>query len=324
MYAQSPQQPQAQQQTVTVRVQVIDMDAFTLDLQVPTYLKARDLTQRVARDAGLKAYWDSGRRRLYWLRARGRLLGDEETLADLGVIDGELVYLLPEPPPGSGVMEQKPDYPENRGYMGKGTLALLGGLLACVTWAVGWGFALDMARTELTVWVPGLALGLLSTGFARHAWGGESSSLRVLLTGMILFPMLFALALVVPIGLAGIEQSFPDGPLQSVSGGDPALIFSDSVGGLLLGFVGVFMGWLAWWGAVEALPAEEAVQQQVQEQAAAAVVQCAICGGDVQADVRWECQHACGRYFHVGCYKARASVYRGDDSRCAVCSAQLA
>ncbi|MDI6772700.1 MAG: hypothetical protein QME77_08970, partial [bacterium] len=55
------------QQTVTVRVQVIDMNSFTLDLQVPTYLPARDLTQRIARDAGLDAYWDDGRRRLYWL-----------------------------------------------------------------------------------------------------------------------------------------------------------------------------------------------------------------------------------------------------------------
>ncbi|NOY27725.1 MAG: hypothetical protein GXP62_17825, partial [Oligoflexia bacterium] len=155
MYAQksqhSAQQPQQQQQTVNVRVQVIDMNAFTLDLQVPTYLKARDLTQRVARDAGLKAHWDGGRRRLYWLRARGRLVGDDETLADLGVIDGELVYLLPEPPAGSGVLEQAPDYPETRGYAGKGTLALIGSLIVAVGWAIGWGFALSVELTELTV-----------------------------------------------------------------------------------------------------------------------------------------------------------------------------
>ena len=49
-------------QVVTVRVQVVDMQPFTLDLQVPTYLPARDLTQRIARDAGLNAYWTDGRR----------------------------------------------------------------------------------------------------------------------------------------------------------------------------------------------------------------------------------------------------------------------
>lgn len=305
MYAQG--QPQ-QQQTVTVRVQVVDMDAFTLDLQVPTYLKARDLTQRVARDAGLKAHWDNGRRRLYWLRARGRLLGDDETLGDLGVIDGELVYLLPEPPAGSGVLEQPPDYPVTRGYAGRGTLALVGSLFGVLLWAIGWGLALSVHRTELTVWAPGIALGLLCTGFARHAWGGDGSSLRVLLTGMVLFPMLMVLAILVPV----------------FYGQDPALVFSDSIGGLLMGFVGVFLAWLAWWGAVEPLPREGKVEHDVQQQAAAAVVQCAICGGDVTVDVRWECQYGCGRYFHVGCYKARTAVYRGDERKCAICNAQVA
>ena len=120
------------QQTVSVRVQVVDMNSFTLDLRVPTYLPAKDLTQRVARDAGLDAYWPDGKRRLYWLRARGRLLQDNENLGDLAVINGELVYLLPQPPAGSGVLEQPPDYPENRGYAGKGTLALVGSVLGVV------------------------------------------------------------------------------------------------------------------------------------------------------------------------------------------------
>ncbi|MFN7146724.1 MAG: EsaB/YukD family protein, partial [Myxococcota bacterium] len=115
-----------EQNVVQVRVQVIDMKSFTLDLQVPTYLPARDLTQRVARDAGLDSHWDDGRRRLYWLRARGRLMGDDEKLSDLGVVNGELVYLLLEPPAGSGVVEQGPDYPETHGYAGAGTLVLLG------------------------------------------------------------------------------------------------------------------------------------------------------------------------------------------------------
>ena len=293
------------QQTVNVRVQVVDLDAFTLDLQVPTYLKARDLTQRVARDAGLTAFWDDGRRRLYWLRARGRLWGDDETLGDLGVIDGELVYLLPEPPAGSGVVEQAPETPKTRGYAGRGTLALIGGLVLALLWSLGWGVALSVERTMATVVLPGLGLGLLCMGFARHAWSGPGSQLKVLFTGMLLMPMVMVMAFLVPVFL----------------GQDPVVVFTESVAGLLTGFVGVFLGWLAWWGAVEPLPREQAVQQQVQQQAAAAVVPCGICGGDVTVDVRWECQYGCGRYFHVGCYKARTSVYRGDPRKCAVCNA---
>ena len=49
--------------TVPVRVQVIDLETNALDMVVPTYLPASDLTQRVARDAGLGAYWEDGTRR---------------------------------------------------------------------------------------------------------------------------------------------------------------------------------------------------------------------------------------------------------------------
>ena len=157
----SVQGPQVQpDQTVQVRVQVVDMDSFLLDLQVPTYLPARDLTHRVAQDAGLGAFWEDGRRRLYWLRARGRLLREDETLGDLGVVNGELVYLLPEPPAGSGVMEQIPDYPKTQGYAGKGNLAIVGSILGVLAWAAAWGAALTVERTSWTVILPGLAMGL--------------------------------------------------------------------------------------------------------------------------------------------------------------------
>ena len=53
---------------------------------------------------------------------------DEEKLSDLGVINGELVYLLPEPPAADGVTEQPPEYPVNQGYAGAGMLALFGAL----------------------------------------------------------------------------------------------------------------------------------------------------------------------------------------------------
>lgn len=294
--------------TVTVRVQVIDMNSFTLDLRLPTYLVARDLTQRVARDAGLDAYWPDGRRRLYWLRARGRLVGDNENLQDLGVINGELVYLLPEPPAGSGVMEQSPDYPENRGYTGKGTLALLGAVLGVLIWGLAWGAALSVERSAITVMVPGMGMGLLCTSFARHAWGGQGSSPRILVTGIVLFIVALVVVFLFPWIL---DQRH-----------DLASIYAESVPGLVIGLVGVIAGWLAWWGPVESLPPLQ-LQAQTPVQEVAAVVPCGICAGQVTVDVRMECQYGCGRFFHVGCYKAKMSVYRGDPRICGVCSARV-
>src|SRR5688572_11896464 len=109
-YAAMPQDAQS----VPVRVQVIDLEPFALDMVVPTYLPARDLTQRVARDAGLGAYWPDGTRRMFYLRARGRLLAEDERLQDLGVVAYELLHLLPQPPEGSGLEERPPEYPPNR------------------------------------------------------------------------------------------------------------------------------------------------------------------------------------------------------------------
>ena len=293
------------QQTVVLRVQVIDMESRTLDLQVPTYLPARDLTQRVARDAGLGAYWDDGRR-LFWLRARGRLLKDDENLADLGVIDGELVYLLPEPPAGSGVAEQPPDYPERRGYAGKGTLAVLGALAGTVTFAVAWGALLTLERTSWTVMPPGLGLGFLCISTSRHMWGGQGSKARVAVVGMMVYLMLFVLV-------------FLPGVALGESAGE---VYADSISGFIFGIVGIFVGWLSWWGAVEPLPTKE--QQAAQApQEVVATVPCGICGGEVTPEVRSECQYGCGQYFHTGCYQARIAVYRGDPRFCAICSAQV-
>ena len=44
------------QQTIQVRIQVIDMKPQVLDLRVPVYLKASDLSQRIIRDAGLEPF----------------------------------------------------------------------------------------------------------------------------------------------------------------------------------------------------------------------------------------------------------------------------
>lgn len=298
----------SEQNVVQVRVQVIDMKSFVLDLQVPTYLPARDLTQRVARDAGLDSHWDDGRRRLYWLRARGRLMGDDEKLSDLGVVNGELVYLLPEPPAGSGVLEQPPDYPETHDYAGAGTLALLGSLTLVLAWAVGWGIALAEARSLAVVTLPGLALGFFCTSFARHAWGGRGNQLRIVATALMLQLMIALITFLTPVIVADAEV------LE---------VYQESVPGLILGMLGVFMGWLAWWGAVEPLPPKQ-VQQVEQAPQVAATVPCGICGLPVDPKVRVECVHACGQYFHAGCHKAKTAVYRGDPSKCAICARRVA
>jgi uncharacterized ubiquitin-like protein YukD len=293
-------------QTVTVRVQVVDMQPFLLDLQVPTYLPARDLTQRIARDAGLDAYWEDGRRRLYWIRARGRLLGDGETLLELGVINGELIYLLPEPPAGEGVVERPPDYPVNIGYPAKGLVILLSALGFTVAWTIGWAVALSELMNDWTVAVPGLALGLITTAFSRHAWGGRANRPRVVLT---------SLAVLVPCVVLAFTLA------NRIAGGTTQDIYAQAVAGLVFGLVGVMVGWLAWWGAVDPLPKRTEEETAVED--AVAVVDCGLCGQNVLPDVRAECPYACGRFFHSGCYRARVAVYTGDPRKCAICSVEL-
>ncbi|MFH1464436.1 MAG: EsaB/YukD family protein [Pseudomonadota bacterium] len=298
---------EADAQTVQVRVQVVDVQPRLLDLVVPAYLPAKDITARIARDAGLHPYWPDGRRRLYWLRARGRLLTDHENLGALGVVPGELVYLLPEPPAGSGVHEQTPDYPKTRGYAGQGALALLGSAVLVCAWGLGWGLALSFSRSLPVALLPGLALGFLTTNLARHAWGGRGNRLRVALTGFVLLILVGVLALAGPLFIAGVSPG--------------ALL--PAVPGVLSGCVGVLVGWLAWWGPVEPLPPVEEVEA-VQERHAVTTVTCGICGQQVAPEVRQECPHGCGRFFHVGCYQARMSVYRGDAGVCGICGQAVA
>ena len=81
---------------VRLRIQVIDINPKQIDITVPRYLAADNLSQRIIRDAGLQSHWRSGYRRNYTLRARGRVLNPKETLDQLDVVDGEMIYLLPE------------------------------------------------------------------------------------------------------------------------------------------------------------------------------------------------------------------------------------
>lgn len=292
-------------QSIPLRVQVIDMKSRTLDLVVPTYLPARDLTQRVARDAGLQAYWPDGRRRRFWIRARGRVVGEDERLSDVGVIAHELVHLLPEPPDGS-VMEQDPDYPQTQGYPASGTLTVVVGLLSVLAWSAGWGVALSAKPGLWALLLPGLGLGLLSCSLARHVLGGEGGRLSIAGLGLVVAVLMLVPAALVP-ALGGL-------PVAEL----PPLILP----GALVSVLGVVLGWLAWWGPVEPLPAHapkvQASQEQEQPQ-----LQCAICGMGVTQDVAVGCQHRCGRAFHKGCYQARMSVAQADPSRCGICGAGL-
>lgn len=296
-----------EENVVNVRVQVIDVKAFTLDLQVPTYLPSRDLTQRIARDAGLDAYWPDRTRRLYWLRARGRLMTEEERLSDLGVINGELVYLLPQPPKGSGVIEQTPEYPVTHDYPAAGWLTVIGSLFVVLAFAVGWGVAISYDRSFSVTLVPGFALGLFCCSLARHTWGGAGNALRIPVTALAVQMILTVLAFLPPL-------VFNDVPVVDV--------LKEGLPGLTTGMLGVFIGWLAWWGGVEPLPPVQV--QQIEAAPVEVAVACGICGGVVEGAVRADCRHRCGQAFHQGCLRAKEAVYRGDKSKCAVCGRQVA
>jgi hypothetical protein len=159
-------------QTVQVRIQVIDVQPFALDLVVPTYIHAADLTQRIARDAGLGANWPDGTRKHYWLRARGRVVLDHERLQDFGIQPGELVHLLPQPPAGSGIIERPADVVNGGSHLGDGPLGAIGPLVTALFLTVVLAVALyvpaglhatdDNNVEYLVVWA---ALALMARGF---------------------------------------------------------------------------------------------------------------------------------------------------------------
>jgi uncharacterized ubiquitin-like protein YukD len=295
----------SQAESIPLRVQVIDMQSVTLDIVVPTYLPARDLTQRVARDAGLNAFWPDGRRRRYWIRARGRVVGDDERLADVGVIAGELVHLLPEPA-GPEVVEQPPAYPETRDYPAGGNLALIGSVTSVLAWSVGWGVALSASDNLAVLLLPGVGLGLLACSLARHIFAGSGVRWTIAAVGVVVTLILLAPAAMIPyVSGLPLEQALN----QLVPGGLAALL-------------GVFIGWLAWWGPVEALPTR-AESAPVATDHGATEMPCAICGQSARMDQLMGCQYQCGRYFHQGCYRARAALAHGDPSKCSICGVQV-
>ena len=290
--------------TVPIHVQVIDLESFSLEMTVPTYLPARDLTQRVARDAGLGAYWEDGTRRIFYLRARGRLLGEGEKLEDLGVVPYELLHLLPEPPANSGLEEQAPEYPPNQGYAAAGNVSAALGLAVVLLWTAAWAAALAVTPYWYVGLFPGVGLSLLCTTFARHLWGGLGGAIQVPITGLLVFVPLLLLA---------------GGPAL-VSGVPFSVVLLCLTPALIGGILGVMLGWLAWYGAVEPLP--ERTVAEVVEASALVTWPCGLCGGQVTQDIKADCQFGCGRVFHEGCYRARRALTTS--GACSVCGFQPA
>jgi len=175
-------------------------------------------------------------------------------------------------------------------------------------WAIGWGLALSEVRNTWTIVVPGLAMGMMCTGFARHAWGGRGNAPRIGITALVvLFPAMF---LAVAVAVA--------------AGGDTLrTIYSETVAGMIFGMVGVMLGWLAWWGAVEPLAGTSQASEDEGDAEAVALVPCGVCAQGVKNEVRMECQYGCGRFFHSGCYRARIAVARQETGQCAICQAQV-
>lgn len=281
--------------TATVVVVVIDLTPARLPMTVPTYLPAADLTQRIARDAGLDAFWPDGSRRTWTLRARGRILEDEERLGQLGVGDGELVWLLPEPPAGSPALERaRPSAVEARGGAVELAVRALGLCAVAAAWAVG-------AASAPSLWsgaLPAAGVGVLCSRLAARAWGGRATAWRV------------------PVGAAvvGIALTGAVVFVSSVASAAPwsvrLLVFGGAGPGLTFGLA---VGWLASLGPVDPLP------MRATDPAAGPVVEpdCGVCGGPVAEGVRAGCARGCGLQFHAGCLRARQAVARGD--ACAVC-----
>lgn len=298
------------EEQLRLRLQVIDLQPRLIDISVPRYLDSINLSQRIVRDAGLQSHWPSGYRRNYFFRARGRQVHPQETLADVGVVDGELVYLLPEPDPVLGLIEQNPEFPEVKPYLGQGLGLLVGYLVAILLWSFAWGMALTLSSHFLVTILPSLGLGVLTVAFSRHAWGGRGSEPRVALTALIMF----AIALVPPF-FAPITQM----------GVSLRAFFPILFPGVVIGIAGLIISWLAWWGAVEPLKRQVVIEQK--KESAVLLNNCGVCTNPIavehEASVPFQCPVCSPRRFHVGCMNAKITEFKGDKRLCPVCNTRL-
>ncbi len=283
--------------TASVVVVVIDLEPLRLSMTVPTYLPASDLTQRIARDAGLAAFWPDGTRRLWTLRARGRIVEDDERLGALGVGDGELLWLLPEPPPGSPALERaRPAGVEGRG--GWVELTLRG--VAIVGFAAVWSVAGAATPSVMLGVLPAGAVGVLALRFSARVWGGKATAPKVAATGAVVAGSTVLVTLVLALLLGSAPWA------------DRMALLSGALPGAL---AGMLIGWLASLGSVDPLPVAKSALATVAE----VVTRCGVCGGPVDPSIRAACARGCGKDFHAGCLRARQAVARGNN--CAVCGA---
>lgn len=294
-------------QTIQVRVQVVDVQPSTLDLVLPAFLPVNDLVQRIARDAGLDSFTEDGRRRTFWLRARGRVMEAEETLADLQIVAYETLHLLPEPPQGSGVIEHRgapAPYRPNETMVSQ-SLALAWPLL----WALVWGLVLTVERQWYATLIPGLTLGMLCVSMARRVVPFEGRDVKLLGASLGIGGILVPLALVPAIAMGQ-------------GAGD---VFGEASPGFVAAILGTVIGWIAWWAPVEPLPQDVGVQPDASGVTAAAstAVACGLCGGSVEPSVRISCPCGSGVQFHRGCFNARRAVAPESVGTCAFCGAAV-
>ena len=299
------------QHNVRVRVQVIDAQPSILTTTVATYLPMDQLTQLIARESGLQAFWPNGVRRLYWLRARGRLLQPNQTLAEVGVVGDELVYLLPQPPPDMSAFEQSPDYPERHPYLGQGYPVLVLSLFGIMFWGIGWCLAIQMSPTWWISMLPGFGFGVLNVHFARHIWGGRASRLRVLVTALLFMVLMTIFSSFTVLILPTIGEAL-----------SPLGFFKQNFLGILSALLAILVTFLAWWGPVEPLNIGAKVVKEEQKEMALPI--CGICGTGVEPEVKVGCQYRCSKVFHTGCYSQVMRSYRDDPRFCAVCRDRIA
>ncbi len=289
--------------TAPVRVQVIDLTPRVLDLVVPTYLPAADLTTRIARDAGLGAWWPDGSRRTFGLLARGRLLRDDERLADVGVVPWELIHLLPDPAPGSPVRERDAGLaaalPPARSVLNR---------VASVLRVLAWTAIAAVGLRALPM--PGVAfLGAFGsawlTALAVRRPGGSIALWDALAGAVLGVPMLAVLGAVA--WTSGVDAVAIH---HAAAGASLRLLVLTGLGG----GVGALLGGLTLLGPFDPLTAEAASTATEASQSGRA---CALCGGAVSIDVAEGCGYGCDRVFHRGCLAARRAVATG--TGCEVC-----
>lgn len=287
--------------TVPVRVQVIDLEPRLVDIVVPTYLKAEDLTQRIARDVGLGGWWEDGVRRVFHLRARGRVMRPDERLQDVGVVPYELLHLLPEPRPGSPVQERPSGVPSDVSPAVARSSRIFRWVMA-VSWAMLWAVGASVQPSVLMAWFPAFGLSFC-VSYALRQHGEPVWTLRGLGPSFVVTALL-----TVPALWLGASSA------ASFMAGSRFVVVS-----VLGAASGVLTSALAWMGPLEIVRGRADVVTMVTD--AITAMTCGICATPSEVEVSEVCPYGCGRVFHRGCLRARQSVAKG--AGCEVCGADV-